>query len=154
MKANIVDQHLQEGESAKLTEWIRKVGKVKDFRRIVLEGSDNCGGKHPGVIFTDETRSNKSIPWVADLQKYTQVQVEEAHADVVEKIQSAFPDKTVCIQGGFGVLEKEVDGALASLCAQLGQGNVPATLGSSAWLTFAKGNTRSTEMGLGFRDEK
>jgi hypothetical protein len=148
MKAKIVDQYLQEGESSLLTQWIQKVCEIKFFFRIVLEGSDNCAGVHPGVIFTDETRSDKSIPHAAQLEKYTQVQVEEAHAAVVERIQSAFPEKTVCIQGGFGVIEKEVDPALASLCAQLGQGNVAATLGSSAWLTFAKGYTRSTEMGL------
>merc|ERR1719235_2316395 len=148
MKARIVDQMLAEGKASLLVDWIAKVELVGDFQCLVLEGSDNCAGMHPGVIFTDETRANTSLNWTAQLQKYTQDQVEDAHADVVEKIQSTFPGKPVHIQGGFGVLEKEVDGALASLCTQLGQANVASTFGSSAWLTWAKGKTRSSEMGL------
>jgi len=162
MKANVVDQLLQ-GESTLLAEWMAMVAKIGDFKCVVLEGSDNCGGKHPGVIFTDETRAaaaaaiaaapaEKSPAYPAEhLQKYTQDQVEDAHASLVEKIQSAFPEKTVYVQGGFGVLEKEVDGAFANVCAKLGESNVAPKLGSTAWLTWANGKQRSTEMGLGPR---
>eukprot|EP00746_Dinoflagellata_sp_MGD_P154684 gnl/MRDRNA2_/MRDRNA2_84977_c0_seq1.p1 gnl/MRDRNA2_/MRDRNA2_84977_c0~~gnl/MRDRNA2_/MRDRNA2_84977_c0_seq1.p1 ORF type:complete len:459 (-),score=90.31 gnl/MRDRNA2_/MRDRNA2_84977_c0_seq1:346-1722(-) len=147
MKAKVVDQSLQ-GQSSLLEDWMQKVGKIGDFKCVVLEGSDNCAGAHPGVIFTDETRSNQGIAWASQLQKYTQAQVEDAHANVVQKIQSVFPQKMICIQGGYGVIEKQVDVSFANLCAKLGQGNVATTLGSTAWLTWAKGNTRSNEMGL------
>merc|ERR1712224_517910 len=131
-----------------LEEWIKKVKQLDFVQSVVLEGSDNCGGAHPGVIFTDETRSNQSLQWADHLQRYTQIRVEDAHANVVEKVQRAFSGKPVRIQGGFGVLDKEVDSAFASVCAQLGQGNVASTFGSSAWLTWAKGRTRLSEMGL------
>jgi len=145
-KAKVVDQWL-EGNTSLLAEWMHKVESVGGFHRMVLEGSDNCAGAHPGVIFTEETRSNASLAWAAQLQKYTQTQVEEAHASVAEEIQISFPGKAVCIQGSYGVLEKDVDVALVSLCDRLGQGNLAPTLGSGAWLTFAKGQTRSSEMG-------
>jgi len=149
-KAKVVDQWLQKGTSSLLLDWIQKVREVKGFQCVILEGSDNCAGVHPGVIFTEETRADTSIKWTDTLQKFTQFQVEDAHADVVTEVQRAFPGKPVRIQGGFGVLEKEVDGAFANLCAQLGLklNNVAATFGSCAWLTWAKGNTRSYEMGL------
>merc|ERR1719379_378265 len=107
MKAKVVDQMLAEGKSCLLADWIAKVEIIKDFKHIVLEGSDNCAGVHPGVIFTEETRANTKLQWTAQLQKYTQDQVEDAHADVVQKIQCTFRGKPVLIQGGFGVLEKE-----------------------------------------------
>jgi cold shock CspA family protein len=146
MKGKIVDETLN-GESKLLDEWMKKVKTLGDFKSVILEGSDNCAGVHPGVIFTDETKVNDKLPWKDHLAKYTQAQVEDAHAEVVEKIQGAFPGKVVCIQGGFGVLEKEVDEALATVCKQLGQTNVGPTLGSGAWLSWAKGDKRSQEMG-------
>jgi hypothetical protein len=147
MKAKIVDETLK-GESKLLDEWMKNVKTLGDFKSVILEGSDNCAGAHPGVIFTDETKVNDKLQWKDQLAKYTQAQVEEAHANVVEKIQSAFPGKIVCIQGGFGVLEKEVDEAFATVCKQLGQPNVGSSMGSGAWLSWAKGDKRSKEMGL------
>jgi hypothetical protein len=147
MKGKIVDETLN-GESKLLDEWMKKVKTLGDFKSVILEGSDNCAGAHPGVIFTDETKVNDKLPWKDHLAKYTQAQVEDAHADVVEKIQTAFPGKVVCIQGGFGVMEKEVDEAFATVCKQLGQPNVGSSMGSGAWLSWAKGDKRSKEMGL------
>ena len=74
--------------------------------------------------------------------------METAHFELVVQLQTSFLKSMVCIQGGFGVRHQQVDGPLQSLFQLLGQRNAGPLLGSAAWLGFAKGTTRQTEMGM------
>jgi len=147
-KAQIVNQWVESGKSPLLDAWLEKVNQIADLNHVILEGSDNCAGPHPGVIFTADTIANDKLPWKDHLQKYTQEQVEIAHANIASTIIKALPEKPLWVQGGFGITENAVDGAFATLMKEIGQGNLAAPFGSCAWLTWAKGTTRSTEMGL------
>ena len=150
MKAVVVQEILQNDESNTHAEWMAKVNQIGDVKVLVLEGSDNCAGHHPGMIFTDETKSNCHLAWKDFLAEFSQEQVENANAKLVHTVFSRCSDKRVFLQGGFGVLTEEVDEDVMTSLVALGQRNVPETFGSTAWSSWnhPEGSLRKHYPGL------
>ena len=72
MTAKVVHELLR-GGSPLLTEWIEKVKTIGGMRDgLVVEGSENAAGLHPGVIFTEDTRADKSNEHHTHLNQWTQ----------------------------------------------------------------------------------